>query len=56
MLRSEVVAPIARELELVTVADGFLQNANAFSIGKSYKAIGEYALESLDERLVDHLI
>ena len=56
MLRSEVVAPIARELKLVTVADGFLQDADTLGIGKSYKAIGENALESLDECLVNHLI
>ena len=56
MLRSEVVAPIARELELVTVADGFLQDADTLGVGKSHEAIGKNALKSLDERLVDHLI
>ena len=56
VLRSEVVAPVAGELELLAVLHGLLQDIDTLGIGQTYEGLLQHTLQTLDERLVDHLV
>ena len=56
MLRSQVVAPITGELELLAILDGLLQDVDALGIRQTDEGLLQHALKSLDERLVDHFV
>ena len=56
VLAGEVVAPLARELELASVADGLLQDTYALGVVESDEFGFDNTLQPVDERAVDHLV
>ena len=56
MLRSQVVAPLAWELKLLALGDGFLKNTDALGVGKMHEVGIEHALQTLQQSLVYHLV
>ena len=56
VLGSEVHAPADRELKLMTIADGLLQDFDALGVGQTNELGINNALKTLDEGFVDHLV
>ncbi len=56
MFACQVVAPVAGELKLLALLDGFLQDVDTFGIGQAHEGFLEYTLQTLQEGLVDHLV
>ena len=56
VLAGQVVAPFAGELELLSVLDGFLQDADTLGVGEAHKVGLQHAFETLYEALVHHLV
>ena len=56
MLAGKVHAPAHGELKLATVGNSLLKNLDTLGIGETHKGVGQHALQSVDECLVDHLV
>ena len=56
MLRSEVVAPVAWELELLTLLHSLLKNLDTLGVRQTDKLFFQHTLKTSDESLVYHLV
>ena len=56
MLRGKVITPVAGELKLLTVLDGFLQDVNTLGIGQTHEGILQHTLQTSNQCLVNHLV
>ena len=56
MLTGQVVAPIAGELELLTILDSLLQDIDTLGIGQAYEGFLQHTFQAGDQRLVYHLV
>ena len=56
VLRSEIIAPCAGELEFLAVLDGLLEDIDTFGIGQTNELGVYYTLQTLDQTLVHKLV
>ena len=56
MLRSEVIAPVAWELELLTLLHSLLENLDTLGVRQTNKLFLQHTLKTSDKSLVNHLV
>ena len=56
MLRCQVVAPVAGELEFATVLDGLLKDADTLCVVEAHEVFTKHTFETFDESLINHLV